>query len=154
MQGYWKNEEATAATVDADGWIHTGDVGWMDEEGYFYLSGRKKDMVIRGGENISPEEVENVLQSHPKVEEAAVIGVPDEEWGEVVKAIVVLKAGENATPDEISEYCREHLSSFKKPEFVEFIDELPRNSMGKVLKTALRELYGSRTSSPSPAAPR
>jgi len=141
MSGYWKSPEATAAAIK-DGWVHTGDMGWMDDEGYFYLAGRKKDMIIRGGENISPEEVEGVLQSHPAVEEAAVIGVPDKEWGEVVRAIVALKPGASASDSEIIEYCRLRLSSFKKPESVVFVEALPRNQLGKVLKTTLREQYG------------
>lgn len=142
MSGYWKNPEATKATL-RDGWVYTGDMGWMDEEGYIYLAGRAKDMIIRGGENIAPEEVENVLQSHPKVEEAAVIGIPDPEWGEQVMAVVVLKKGEKVSAEEIIEFCRARLASFKKPERVEFVDSLPRNALGKVLKTTLREMYGA-----------
>jgi acyl-CoA synthetase (AMP-forming)/AMP-acid ligase II len=117
-------------------------MGWMDEEGYIYLSGRADDMIIRGGENISPEEVEEVLHSHPKVEEAAVIGVPDVEWGQEPRAVVVLKEGESATPDEMMEYCRKRLAGFKRPRSVIFIDALPRNPMGKVLRKRLREEYG------------
>ena len=142
MTGYWKDEEKTKKTIDKDGWVHTGDMGYMDEDGYFYLAGRATDMIIRGGENISPEEVEAVLLTHPKVDEAAVIGVPDEEWGEQPKVIVVLKQGEPATAGEIMEYCRERLASFKRPRSVVFVDELPRNQMGKVLKRVLREQYG------------
>ena len=142
MTGYWKDEEKTEKTIDKDGWIHTGDMGYMDEDGYFYLAGRAMDMIIRGGENISPEEVEAVLRTHPKVEEAAVIGIPDEEWGEQPRAIVVLKQGEVATAEEVIEYCRANLSSFKRPRSVVFIDELPRNPMGKVLKRVLQERYG------------
>jgi len=140
MAGYWGQPEATAATI-RDGWVYTGDIGWMDDEGYFYLSGRAKDMIIRGGENISPEEVENVVHSHPCVEEAAVIGLPDVEWGESVCAVVTLKPSQTATAEEIIEYCRQRLASFKKPEKIIFTDALPRNAMGKVLKTTLRELY-------------
>jgi len=125
-----------------DGWLRTGDMGWRDEDGYIYLSGRADDMIIRGGENISPEEVEEVLQSHPKVEEAAVIGVSDPEWGQQPRAIVVLKEGEVATGDEIMEYCRERLAGFKRPRSVVFVDSLPRNPMGKVLRKNLREEYG------------
>ena len=142
MSGYWKDEEKTAKTIDKDGWVHTGDMGYVDEDGYFYLAGRATDMIIRGGENISPEEVENVLHSHPKIEEAAVIGVPDEEWGEVPQAVVVLREGETATAEEIMEYCRANLSSFKRPRSVVFVAELPRNPIGKVLKRVLREQYG------------
>jgi acyl-CoA synthetase (AMP-forming)/AMP-acid ligase II len=141
MSGYWKDPEKTAKAI-RDGWLHTGDMGYMDEEGYIYLAGRGDDMIIRGGENISPEEVENVLYSHPKVEEAAVIGIPDPEWGQQPKAVVVLKKGEKATAEEIIEYCRQRLSSFKRPRYVAFVDELPRTSTGKVLKRVLREQHG------------
>ncbi|RLC93311.1 MAG: hypothetical protein DRI39_06145 [Chloroflexi bacterium] len=142
MKGYFKDDEKTAKAFTSDGWLRTGDTGYRDEDGYFYLAGRGDDLIIRGGENISPEEVENVLYSHPKVEEAAVIGVPDPEWGQEPKAVVVLKKGETATPEEIMEYCRQKLSSFKRPRAVVFVDELPRNPMGKVLKRVLREKYG------------
>ncbi len=141
MSGYWKDEEKTEKTIDKDGWVHTGDVGYVDEDGYFFLAGRATDMIIRAGENISPEEVEAVLHSHPKVDEAAVIGVPDEEWGEVPMAVLVVKKGEEATPEELMEYCRANLASFKRPRSVVFVDELPRNPMGKVLKRVLREQY-------------
>ena len=110
----------------------------MDEDGYLTLAGRKKDMIIRGGENIYPVEIENVLHGHPKVLEAAVIGVPDEHWGEIVKAVIVLKPGQQARADEIIEYCRERLASYKKPALVEFVDALPKNAMQKVLKNVLR----------------
>ncbi|MBA7702464.1 Long-chain-fatty-acid--CoA ligase [subsurface metagenome] len=142
MTGYWKDEEKTEKTIDKEGWVHTSDMGYMDEDGYFFLAGRATDMIIRGGENISPEEVEAVLHSHPKIEEAAVIGVPDEEWGEQPIAVIVLKSGETATPDEIIEHCRARISSFKRPRSVIFVNELPRNPMGKVLKRVLREQYG------------
>jgi len=142
MTGYWKDKEKTEKTIDKDGWVHTGDIGYMDEDGYYYLSGRATDMIIRGGENISPEEVENVLHAHPKIEEAAVIGLPDEEWGEQPRAIVVLKRGKKASPEEIIEYTRSRLAGFKRPRSVVFVDKLPRNPMGKVLKRELREKYG------------
>ncbi len=121
------------------GWLHTGDLASMDEDGYMYLSGRKKDMIIRGGENIYPVEIEAFLHKHPEVEEAAVIGVPDEYWGEIVKAVLVLKKGAQATEEEIIEYCRDRVASYKKPTVVEFRDSLPKNSMQKVLKMVLRE---------------
>jgi len=142
MAGYWKDEHKTSQVMTPDGWLRTSDMGWMDEEGYIYLSGRADDMIIRGGENISPEEVEDVLQSHPKVEEGAIIGVPDVEWGQEPRAVVVLKEGESATPEEIMEYCRSKLAGFKRPRSVVFIDALPRNPMGKVLRKRLREEYG------------
>ena len=120
MTGYWKDEEKTRQTIDKDGWVHTGDMAYVDEDGYFFLAGRATDMIIRGGENISPEEVEAMLRLNPKVDDVAVIGVPDEEWGEVPQAIVILKQGETATAEEIMEYCREKLASFKRPRSVVF----------------------------------
>ena len=142
MTGYWRDEQKTSQVITRDGWLRTGDMGWMDEEGYIYLAGRGDDMIIRGGENISPEEVENAVQSHPKVEEASVIGVPDLEWGQEPRAVVVLKKGEVATQEEIIEHCRTRLAGFKRPRSVVFIDALPRNPMGKVLRKKLREDYG------------
>jgi acyl-CoA synthetase (AMP-forming)/AMP-acid ligase II len=142
MTGYWKDEEKTAKTITKGGWLRTGDMGWMDEEGYVYLAGRGDDMIIRGGENISPEEVENVLRTHPKIDEAAVIGIPDPEWGQEPRAVVVLKKGKQASEEEIMEFCREKLSSFKRPRSVVFVDSLPRNVLGKVIKKELRENYG------------
>lgn len=142
MQGYWKDAEKTAKAFTKDGWLKTNDMGWRDEENYFYLAGRGDDMIIRGGENISPEEVEKVIGSHPAVEEVAVIGVPDDEWGQQPWAIIVLKPGIKATAQEIMEHCRTRISSFKKPQSVVFVDSLPRNPMGKVLKRVLRQEYG------------
>jgi acyl-CoA synthetase (AMP-forming)/AMP-acid ligase II len=142
MSGYWKDEEKTAKTIDKDGWVHTGDVGYVDEEGYYFLSGRSSDMIIRAGENISPEELENVIREHPKVEDVAVIGVPDETWGEEPRAVVIPKKGEKPTEEEIMEWCRERLASFKRPRTVVFVDDLPRNPMGKLIKREIREKYG------------
>ena len=142
MTGYWRDEQKTSQVITPDGWLRTGDMGWMDEDGYIYLAGRTDDMIIRGGENISPEEVENVLHSHPKVEEAAIIGVPDPEWGQEPRAVVVLKKGEMAKPEEIIEFCRSRLAGFKRPRSVVFVSSLPRNPMGKVLRKNLREEYG------------
>jgi acyl-CoA synthetase (AMP-forming)/AMP-acid ligase II len=141
MSGYWKDPEKTAKALTKDGWLHTGDKGYVDEEGYIYLAGRGDDMIIRGGENISPEEVENVLYSNPKVEEAAVIAVPSVEWGQEPKAVVVLKKGEKATAEELIEFCRQKLSSFKRPRYVVFVNELPRTSTGKILKRVLRDQH-------------
>jgi acyl-CoA synthetase (AMP-forming)/AMP-acid ligase II len=137
MKGYWNNPEATKEAI-RDGWLHTGDLVSMDEDGYLYMGGRTKDMINRAGENIYPIEIEEALHSHPKVVESAVIGVPDEYWGEIVKAVIVLKPGEEATPEEIIEFCRERLASYKKPSIVEFVEELPKNALGKVLKNVLR----------------
>lgn len=144
MTGYWQDTEKTQKAITPDGWLHTGDQGWMDEEGYIYLAGRCDDLIIRGGENISPEEVEDTLCCFSKVDEAACIGVPDSDWGEQPRAIVVLKPGESATEEEIMQYCRDKLAGFKRPRSVVFVDCLPRNPMGKVLKKELREKYGKK----------
>ena len=141
MKGYWKQEEATRQTIRG-GWLYTGDLGYRDEDGYIYLAGRSRDTIKRGGEMIAPDEVEQALMAHPAVDEAAIIGVPDEEWSERVRAIVVLKPGQTATEQELIEHCRARLSSFKKPESVVFVSVLPRNPMGKVLKRVLKEQYG------------
>lgn len=140
MKGYWRQEEATAQTLRG-GWLHTGDLGYMDEDGYIYLAGRARDFIKRGGEMVSPEEVERVLHSHSKIAEAAVIGVPDPVWGERVRAIVVVKAGERLTEAEVMEHCRPRLAGFKRPESVVFVEELPRNPLGKVLKRVLRKQF-------------
>jgi acyl-CoA synthetase (AMP-forming)/AMP-acid ligase II len=137
MKGYWNKAKATEEALWG-GWLHTGDLASMDEDGYLTLAGRKKDMIIRGGENIYPVEIENVLHSHPKVLEAAVIGVPDQYWGEIVKAVIVLRPGQQATAEEIIGYCHEKLASYKKPAIVEFVAALPKNAMQKVLKNVLR----------------
>lgn len=142
MKGYYNQEDATSTAI-IDGWLHTGDVGRVDEGGYLYITGRKKDLIIRGGENISPGEIENVLEEHPKIDEAAVIGVPDVEWGEVVKAVVVLRPGETFTVDEMVAYAKSRLASFKAPQYLAIVNELPRNPMGKVLKTDLRKTHGT-----------
>jgi acyl-CoA synthetase (AMP-forming)/AMP-acid ligase II len=142
MTGYWNDEEKTAQVMTHDGWLRTGDKGWMDEDGYIFLAGRSDDMIIRGGENISPAEVESVLYSHPKIEDAAIIGIPDAKWGQVPRAIVALKQKEAATPEEILEYCKSELAGFKRPTSVIVVDSLPRNQMGKVLKKELRKKYG------------
>ena len=126
-----------------DGWLPTRDMGWVDEDGYVYIAGRKDDMIIRGGENIAPAEVEAVLQSHPAVEEAAVVGVPDVEWGQRVAAFVVLRPGAAVTDEVLGAFCRERLASFKKPELFQFVPELPKNQMGKILRRELRAHVGS-----------
>ena len=140
MRGYWQQEAATEEALRS-GWIYTGDLGYQDEDDYIYLSGRAKDFIKRGGEMVSPEEVEQVLMSHRNVDDAAVIGIPDVEWGEEIRAVVVGREG-GVAEEELISYCNERLSSFKRPRSVVFIDELPRNVMGKVLKRDLREQYG------------
>jgi len=142
MKEYYKNPQATAEAFRG-GWFHSGDQVRQDEEGFLYVVGRKQDMIVSGGENIYPAEIEDVLQSHPKILEAAVIGVYDEQWGESVKAVVVLKPGETMTEEEAIEYCKQHLASYKKPRSVDFVDALPHSSTMKVLKNVLREKYGA-----------
>jgi acyl-CoA synthetase (AMP-forming)/AMP-acid ligase II len=139
MKGY-AGSDGAVSTPAREGWLPTRDMGWIDGDGYIFLAGRKDDMIIRGGENISPAEVEAVLYSHSGVEEAAVIGLPDEEWGQRVAAVVVPRAGVSIDAGELSEFCRQRLASFKKPEVFHFVDALPKNQMGKVLKKDLRAL--------------
>ncbi len=140
MKEYYRNPEGTMEAL-RDGWLHTGDLARLDEEGFIYIMDRKKDMIISGGENIYPREIEEVLFSHPAIVEAAVIGVPDDRWGESVKAVVVLREGQHMSAEEVISFCKENLASYKKPKRVEFMDALPRNPSGKVLKTDLRPKY-------------
>ena len=140
MTGYWQQAEATGDTIRS-GWLYTGDLAWQDKDGYIYLAGRARDFIKRGGEMISPEEVEQTLAEHQAVAEAAVIGVPDLEWGEEVRAVVV-PANATVSEAELIEFCRERLAGFKRPRSVVFVDELPRNVMGKVMKRDLREEFG------------
>ena len=134
MKGYWNNEEATRQAVTEDGWFKTGDAGYRDEDGFLFLHDRVKDMIVTGGENVYPAEVENALMKHPAVADVAVIGVPDQKWGEAVKAIVVKAAGTDPTEAELITFCREHLAGFKLPKSVDFAEVLPRNPSGKLLK--------------------
>jgi acyl-CoA synthetase (AMP-forming)/AMP-acid ligase II len=140
MKGYWRLPMDTAETIK-DGWLHTGDVGKMDEDGYIYVVDRRKDMIISGGENIYPREIEEVLYMHPAVLEAAVVGVPDDKWGESVKAVVVLRPGSAVCEEEIIEFCKDHMASYKKPRSVEFWDDFPRTGSGKIKKGEIRESY-------------
>jgi acyl-CoA synthetase (AMP-forming)/AMP-acid ligase II len=140
MKGYYKMPEATAETI-RDGWLFTGDIGVMDEYGYFYLKDRKKDMIISGGENIYPVEVEMCIFEMDGVSDVAVIGVLDEDWGESVKAFVVLSPGINRTEADIIKHCKEKIASYKKPKIVEFVKPLPKNSMGKIQKNILRQQH-------------
>ncbi|GAA1476604.1 long-chain fatty acid--CoA ligase [Nocardioides aestuarii] len=141
MKGFLGKPEATAEVITGDGWFRTGDMGRIDADGYVYVQDRLKDMIISGGENIYSPEVERVLAEHPAVMEVAVIGVPDDTWGEVVKAVVSLHEGASATEDEIIAHCREHLAKFKCPRSVDVIEALPRNPTGKILKRELRRPY-------------
>ncbi len=137
MAGYWNNEDATTEAI-VDGWFKTGDAGYLDADGYLYIHDRVKDMIVSGGENVYPAEVENAMMSHPEIQDVAVIGVPDEKWGEVPKAMVVPVAGASPDPDALIAYARERLAGFKTPKSVDFVTELPRNPTGKVLKKDLR----------------
>ena len=139
VDGYFRNKQATDDAFHED-YMSVGDMAYMDEDGYYYIVDRKKDMVISGGVNIYPAEIEIVLNHHPKVFDSAVIGVPDEQWGESLRAFIVLKSGQEATEEEMVEYCTENLAKYKKPRSVEFIGEIPRNPSGKILKKQLREL--------------
>lgn len=140
MKGYWNRPEETALALK-DGWYYSGDMAYRDEQNYIYIVDRKKDMIITGGENVYSIEVEQVLYSHPEVVEAVVIGVPDEIWGEAVKAIVVKKHDSAATDEELIQFCRERLAKFKVPKSVDFVSELPKSGAGKILKRSLREPY-------------
>jgi acyl-CoA synthetase (AMP-forming)/AMP-acid ligase II len=145
--GYYKNSEATNASF-RDGWFYTGDLGYFDEEGFLFVAGRKKDMVKSGGISIYPLEIESVLYSHPAVLEVAVIGVPDAEWGEAVKAVVVLRRQSAATAEELIGFCKERLSPYKVPKSVEFRGSLPHTEIGKVNKVRLREMIVAEMSVP------
>jgi len=145
MKGYYKAPELTAQTI-VDGWLHTGDIGHLDADGYLHITDRKKDMIISGGFNIYPSEVEQVIWSHPKVQDCAVIGVPDPDWGEAVKAFVELNPGETVTAEELIALCKNALGSVRTPKSVEFVEGLPRSPIGKVLKKDIRDRYWSGTS--------
>ena len=141
MAGYWKNPEETAKAITPDKWFKSGDAGYVDADGYVYIHDRVKDMIVSGGENVYPAEVENVLMSHPGIADVAVIGIPHEKWGETALAIVVRAPGTEATEQDIISFSHERLAKFKCPTKVAWIDVLPRNPSGKVLKKDLREPY-------------
>jgi O-succinylbenzoic acid--CoA ligase len=136
--GYLNNPDATARAI-RDGWLHTGDVGYLDEEGYLYILDRRDDLIVSGGENVYPAEIEAVLQSHPDVLEGGVYGVLDERWGQSPVAAVVLRAGAEVTPETLLAYCRERLAAYKAPSSIEFRAELPRNAAGKLVRRRLLE---------------
>jgi long-chain acyl-CoA synthetase len=140
MKGYWDNPEATAEAI-RDGWLHTGDIGAFDERGYLFLLDRAKDMIISGGNNVYPREVEEVIVLHPAVANVVVLGIPDDYWGEAVHAVVVLEPGADATAEEIVAHCGRSLAGYKKPKAVDFVDELPVSGYGKVLRREVRERY-------------
>jgi len=140
MKGYWKRPDATAAAI-RNGWFHTGDAGYLDEDGFLFIHDRLKDMIVSGGENIYPAEVENAVFGHPAVADVAVIGVPDEKWGEAVKAVVVLKSDAQASAEDIIDYTRSRIAGYKIPRSVDFVSALPRNPSGKILRRELREPY-------------
>ncbi|WP_390584303.1 fatty acid--CoA ligase [Erythrobacter sp. MTPC3] len=141
MSRYWNNPEATAETIDAEGWLRTGDAGYLDADGYLFIHDRVKDMIISGGENIYPAEVENALYAHPSVADVAVIGIPSEKWGEEVKACVVVKDGETLSEADMIAHARDHIAGYKCPKSVDFIEALPRNPSGKILRRELRGPY-------------
>jgi acyl-CoA synthetase (AMP-forming)/AMP-acid ligase II len=141
MTGYWRNEAKTRETVDGDGWLRTGDAAYMDDDGYVYIQDRVKDMIISGGENVYPAEVENAIFGHPDVLEVAVIGIPDDKWGEAVKAVVVPRPGHEVDPASVIAWARERIAPFKAPKSVDVIPEMPRNATGKILRRELRAPY-------------
>jgi long-chain acyl-CoA synthetase len=144
-QGYWENPVETAKAIDSEGWFHTGDMGWKDEDGYFYFADRAKDMINRGGENIYPIEVERVIAKHPKVMDVAVFGAPDQKWGHVVAASVILRPNETLSEKELKEFCKADLASYKTPSIIEFVEALPRTfEGGKVKRNMLREEYAKK----------
>jgi fatty-acyl-CoA synthase len=142
FSGYFNNPQATAAAIDEEGWFHTGDLARMDEDGFYYIVDRKKDMFISGGENVYPVEIERALYEHPAVHMCAVIGVPDEKWGEVGKAFVILKPGMRATEEELLKFLRGRLARYKVPKHIEFVESLPLSPAGKILKRELKEAFG------------
>ena len=139
MLGYWGNEAATSEAIDRAGWMHTGDLATMDDEGYLNIVGRIKDMIIRGGENVYPREIEEFLYSHPKVQDVQVIGVPDVKFGEEVMAWVRLREGQEATAEEIRDYCRGKIAHYKIPRYVKFVDAFPMTVTGKIQKFVMRD---------------
>ena len=140
MKGYWGRPDATAAAI-RDGWFHSGDAGYFDADGYLFIHDRLKDMIVSGGENVYPAEVENAVFGHPAVADVAVIGVPDEKWGEAVKAVVVLKPGAETTTDDIIAFVRQRIAGYKVPKSIDIVSALPRNPSGKVLRRELRAPY-------------
>jgi fatty-acyl-CoA synthase len=141
MKGYYNNPDATKEAIDEDNWLHTGDLATMDENGYVRITGRLKDMIIRGGENIYPREIEEFLYKNPKIYDVQIVGVPDEKYGEEVAAFIILKQGETATEDEIREFCNGKISKHKIPRYIFFVDQYPMTASGKIQKYKLREQF-------------
>jgi fatty-acyl-CoA synthase len=140
MKGYYKMPEETARAIDVDGWLHTGDLAIMDENGYCKITGRIKNMIIRGGENIYPREIEEFLYTHPKVSDIQVYGVPDRKFGEQVMAAIILKKGQTMTEDEVRDFCRDKIANYKIPKYVKFVDGYPMTASGKIQKFKMREM--------------
>jgi fatty-acyl-CoA synthase len=146
MLGYFDDEESTRTALDSEGWLHTGDLGSIDDAGYVRIQGRLRDMIIRGGENVYPGEIEDVLSTHPDIADAAVVGLPDPEWGEIVGAFVRLRAGANPSYAELAAYCRERLANYKVPLVWRFVIVYPQTPSEKIQKFALRDQYLSEQS--------
>ena len=140
MKGYYKAPDKTAEALEPDGWLHTGDLGYMDEDGFVFVTGRLKELIIKGGENIAPREIDEVLYKHPAVLDAAAVGIPDENYGEEIMACVVLKPGYSTKEGELREFCLEHLGKFKTPKVIKIMDEMPKGPSGKIQRLKLREL--------------
>jgi len=139
MRGYWDDEEKTSEAIDEEGWMHTGDLATIDEEGYCNIVGRVKDMLIRGGENVYPREIEEFIYTHNKVQDVSVFGVPDDKYGEQICAWVKLKAGMEATEAEIRDFCKDQIAHYKIPRYVKFVDKFPMTVTGKIQKFIMRE---------------
>ena len=140
MKEYYKNPEATAKALESDGWLHTGDLGFMDEDGFVFVTGRLKELIIKGGENIAPREIDEALYRHPAVLDAAAVGIPDDHYGEEILACVCLKSGETCTEEDLLTHCAAHLGKFKTPKKIVFMDDLPKGPSGKIQRLKLPEI--------------
>jgi len=140
MKGYYKDPKKTADALEPDGWLHTGDLGYMDEDGFVFVTGRIKELIIKGGENITPREIDEVFYKHPAVLDAAAVGIPDEHYGEEIMCCCVLKPDCGCTEEELREHCREHLGDFKTPKVIKVVDDLPKGPSGKIQRLKLPEM--------------